>query len=236
MRPRIAVTMLASLLGLLAVASAAEEFRDARRGIAFDVPSGWREIPEATLGELSAMAAKQAGIRTPEYIAGFARGAGPGLVYPYVLVQDHPIRHARLDDLAKAFTGLDRVEAVQKITRSDLVRKTRLGNPVLDPDRNAVMIPLTLDVKGVGKVQGLTALFPLRDDVLQLNFYAVEPKYEHDLADFAVMLDTVHEIGTGAPPARLRMGSVFLLVAVVFMLSAAAFLAWRRWLADANPR
>ncbi|MEA2624059.1 MAG: hypothetical protein QOD06_104, partial [Candidatus Binatota bacterium] len=227
MRPRTAAIVLAPLLALLAGASAAEEFQDARRGIAFDVPAGWREIPDATLGELSAVAAKKAGIRTPQYVAGFARGAGPGLAYPYVLVQDHPIRHAGLDQLAKAFTGLDRVEAVEKISRSDLVQKTRLGTPVLDPDRKAVMIPLTFEIKEVGKVQGLTALFPLRDSVLQLNFYAVEPQYERDLADFAVMLDSVHEIGSGAPPGRLRMGSVFLLVAVLVMLAATALLAWR---------
>jgi len=111
-------------------------------GISIEIPGSWTAVEQDLLRAISQQASDIMGMPL-EYAAGFHIGeTGPGLDFPYALMQVHDLGRAVSDEEMVAAVEAE-AETVTRMVESALdkisfLEDTKLGEPIWDPARKIV--------------------------------------------------------------------------------------------------
>jgi hypothetical protein len=171
MKTRLAVALAVVVLATGEVA--ALQHRDAERGFSFEVPQGWKAIPQDSIDRMTAELAKRTGASV-HYVGGYQLESRDDLAYPYVLVQSIEVGGASVEDVARELGSAKLQGEIQKTKEkmSDLVQGAATGVPRVDEKHHAVVITLDMTVAGGVRVKGVSFVFPGAKRAIQVHCYA----------------------------------------------------------------
>lgn len=173
-----------ALVIALAVSQAlGETFRDDARHFQVDLPMGWSVMSPQELGEFNANARQSMPNQKIEYIAGFRLAKSAPGTYPYVLVQLLPgkVRGATYEDLERSLAKeVGNIKSVES-TLGDQVKNMNVGDVFLERSRNRIVMRISMDVNGVGRVLVHSVGHIGADHLVLLHGYASERSFEEFL-------------------------------------------------------
>lgn len=186
-----------AMLGITAVTAPAfaEAFADKTRHFSVDMIPGFKRVEQRAMDDVNKLAAK---MRTPgvrvHYVMGFCAKSQRQLVYPYILVQHlrAPLNTMTATTLERAFrtTPLKEVtDSVENATRG-IANNLQMNKPVFDRPNRRILVRLSMNVGGVGKVQGMTVGFPGKDGIVQFNYYDRDADFAKSSQAFLKMAST----------------------------------------------
>ncbi len=207
-------------------------------GFTLLLPRGWKPIPGEVLDayerEIARMAPKA---ETQDYDYGFQlSSAGKWFAYPYILVQvksSGKVPQEQLRSMARIGEAMDTGFDRARESISSIAANGKMGEPVLDEAAHTLWTRISVDVKGVGTINGLVGTILTEKGFIQISCYAKGEEFQGYLSLFegmirgAVLSDdlryrpegvrTPGGIGTGAmagiAAALAAAGVLFLLVA-----------------------
>src|SRR3989344_1083448 len=158
----------------------------------FTFPSGWEEIPKSVIDQYTDEVVRQTQGERVEYAAGFQLAEKDYFQYPYILVKEHDINTPSYSEIERTFNDSDYESMVQEKTAeySELLTNATLEKPFVDKEQDIIFMNIQLDVTGVGKVSGLTAIFLGKQGITQVNFYAISSEYSRWLPVFNSIIDS----------------------------------------------
>jgi hypothetical protein len=185
---------------LLAVAPAvAVPYSNAELRYSLSLPEGWAEMPPEVVGSIADRAAEATG-RRPIYISGWGDARRPWVSYPYVLVQHREMSDQTLGEISAAMEKVSK--GPSPVPPSELIPGAELGQPVADPEHKSIMIPMQVQVAGIGTVKAISILRPGRLGLVQLSYYSLAEDFEENWEAFQPYLDSFRfEEGFGYTPA-----------------------------------
>jgi hypothetical protein len=151
------------------------------------LPNGWVEVPQDVLTAVNDEVKRQGqGASMPRYDYAFQPGSAQNwLEYPYVLVQISNVGRTTEGQLKK-LPAIDTNQILSGTASklSGFMSNTKLGQMQYDQAAHVIWMTSQTDVKGVGKVQGLTGTIPTEKGVVQLHGYALESGFAEFLPTF----------------------------------------------------
>lgn len=183
------------------------DFHDPRGGWSITLPPGWTPLSEEEKADV--LVTLRQSLPGVQLTAAFRRGDGD---LPYLLATEHALKNASLDRVAKAR------RAAKPLERTDV----QLDPPEVDERRQMVVLR-----SRTSEVQSLTALFPGRDNLVELIVVVAADAPEGDLAAFeAITRSFRFDAGRGYAPKADR--SLTILLGLVVVIVSGLVRAYRR--------
>ena len=153
------------------------------------LPAGWVEVPAGIIEQYNAnirRAAPNLSSRAGGFTYGFQpKPAGGWLEHPYMLVKVSTA--GRIPE--NAFQELKTIDLNAEVKKksadmpSALTNMT-LGTPMFDEATHTVWMTVELDVQGVGRIQGISAMIPTETGFVQFFAYATKATFATHLPAF----------------------------------------------------
>jgi hypothetical protein len=156
-------------------------YSDPRWHWSIDLPPGWNVLPQSAVDTAEALRKDKVPNANFEYVAAFGRAEATTLTYPYILVQ---VTHAKIPrtSISEIADGLGAVPIDQAVRESGITDPALLagkfGKPIVDPEHNRMVCLAEMPVAGVGQVKTLLLGYFGRDYIVQLNCYALAPRFD----------------------------------------------------------
>ena len=207
-----------------------------KEGFTLQLPGGWKPIPEEVLDayerEIARMAPKA---ENQDYDYGFQlSSARKWFAYPYILVQvksSGKVPQDQLRSMARIGEAMDTGFARARESISSIAANGKMGEPVLDEAAHTLWTRISVDVKGVGTINGLVGTILTEKGFIQISCYAKEKEFQGYLPLFegmisgAVLSDELMYRPEGAgsvkTPGRIGTGAM---AGIAALLTAAGVL------------
>lgn len=174
-------------------ASQPKRIRNDKYHFSFEVPDGWHPIKQEAVENLDRVLAERTPNKAFTYLFAYGRSDTGEMTYPYVLFQmtETPLGNASVSDLQRTF-GADTFDADMKKAIdpiSDIVANCQ-ATPQLDIERKRVIIPMSMDVAGIGPARGLCVGLLGKHGIVQINCCALEADFDAIKPAFLQWIDT----------------------------------------------
>ena len=180
----------------------------------FKLPAGWVAIPKAAIDTVQSQVAQRTGAPAQVFVAGFQKQADRYFSYPYLLIQHRLVERMGLDELIEKAKLADTSKTDKVFRDSGVVNKVSFGQSAVDEAHRAMISKLSLDVPGIGPVEGLVALIPGRDGIVQINFYSRAGDAAVEEKSFESILDSFsYASGYGYSPRGGQTGIGYIQIA-----------------------
>ncbi len=164
-----------------------------KEGFTLQLPRGWKPIPGEILDayerEIARMAPKA---ETQDYDYGFQlSSARKWFAYPYILVQvksSGKVPQDQLRSMARIGEAMDTGFARARESISSIAANGKMGEPVLDEAAHTLWTRLSVDVKGVGTINGLVGTVLTEKGFIQISCYAKGEEFQGYLPLFEGMI------------------------------------------------
>lgn len=200
----------------------AEEVIDRRTGYSLQLPPGWERIPDDVIQQTFSAITKP-GSASPNYVGAFQPAEhATYFQYPYVLIQIHSyengaslssISRQEIQDLVVALTGLKPHQLKQDLSEnaSELLQGAEIGSATVLNSPPGFVMPIKLNVAGIGPVQGRSYCLFGRTNAALLHFYTKEtdwaqhaPLYDSFVRGFARTPDQTVVLGNATVTSEGR--------------------------------
>ena len=180
----------------------------------FKLPAGWVAIPKAAIDNVQGEVARRTGAPAQVFVAGFQKQAERYFSYPYLLIQHRLVERMGLDELYEKAKHADMSGADKAFRNSGVVNNVSFGESTVDEAHRAMISKVSLDVPGIGPVEGLVALIPGRDGIVQINFYSRADTAAAEKKSFESILDSFsYASGFGYSPRGGETGLGYIKIA-----------------------
>jgi len=205
MSRRYAVLAAFGALAILAgagAAYAAGEYTNTKLHYTCKIPTGWNDMPDARVKEVSAVTEEFDPVNIA-YEAAFDKELSiPGTGGAFIF-----IRHVRADKKinSKISEALfrSREDREMQPSLSDLLRAADGAGPAVDIERSMVFSITTADIEGAGKYKFLKASCPGKSRMVEICCFSPENEYEDNLVAFYRVIDSFkYEFGFGYSESR----------------------------------
>lgn len=189
------VICLVTLVGTIALhTAAAAPFSALSDGFSIQLPPGWIPIPSAAIGErIRELVRRAPNAPTLHYDYGFQFGSPDRwFTPPYVLIQVKRTGRIPESEFAKLdrFSGNDTAAELQDKFRG-IATDTEIGKMRYDPTSRVIWLNAGLNVAGVGRIAGVSAIVPTEYGTIQLSGYAHEREFMGFLTQFHEMVSSL---------------------------------------------
>lgn len=218
-------------------AQQAEQPFPTKDGFTLHLPTDWKPIPADVLDAYSREIAKLAPQTEKQvYDYGFQLSAARRwFTYPYILVQvkrSGRVPEDQLRSLSKIGEAMDSSFAKAGKSLSSFAANGKIGETVLDPSTHTLWTRMSIDVKGVGTINGLIGTVLTETGFIQISCYAEEQEFRGYLPVFeaivkgAVLSDELkYRSGAGdSEPASGGIGRGMIVGIAVACMASAVFL------------
>lgn len=142
-----------------------------QKHFSFSIPPGWRSIEKSEIDRVEKLVTKETNGKYTNYSAGFHPEGEKYPSYPYILVYEQDASgelFSQVEDiLSESFTSASN-------DYSEYILTAQMEEPYVDRKKGLVIINSSAEVKSVGKVRAVTAVFVGKDQVTSINLYARE--------------------------------------------------------------
>ncbi len=220
--------------------AAAAPFSAPSDGFSIQLPPGWIPIPSAAIDEAIREVVRRApNAPTLHYDYGFQFGSPDRwFTPPYILIQVRRTGRIPESELAKLdrFSSNDAAAELQDKFRG-IATDTEIGKMRYDPRSRVIWVNAGLNVAGVGRIAGVSAIVPTEYGTIQLSGYAHEREFMGFLTQFHEMVSSLAVVDSAKYRSRatdlfpflswIEWDSVFF-SALTGGVAAVAVLAFRR--------
>lgn len=154
------------------------------------LPYGWIVIPKIAIEETQQKISQKTGAPVQNFVAGFQKNSEDYFSYPYLLIQHRFVPHTSLEQLATDARNADLKSEDQSFSKAGLANDLSAGQSVIDPEHNALITKIKLEIPKAGLIDGTMAAIPGRDGIVQLSFFAPADKQAEYQAVFSEVLDS----------------------------------------------
>ena len=170
------------------------------------LPSGWEEIPEATLKAHEAVI-QEATKSSYNYLAAFQKRSDQYFSYHYFLIQLIDTQGLPPAILEEYFSSAKGEQAVTKTASEvrqvmkDFASLSSMNITGIDKERHVIFVNISGDVVGAGKIKGVSAMFMGKTSLVCLHLFALQQDFEsHKKQYFDQIINSFeYDFGYGFP-------------------------------------